>query len=149
MKKTILVILKYLFLCAFGGLVYNCVELLWRGWTHWSMTLCGGLCFIVYGLQNEYVNWEMPLCSQLVIGATLTTGIEFIFGYIVNILLNLHVWDYSNTPYNFMGQICLVMWFAWVALGIVAIPVDDYIRYFIFHEEKPRYNLFGYRRCVK
>ena len=28
-----------------GGLLYGLIELLWRGWTHWSMLLCGGACF--------------------------------------------------------------------------------------------------------
>ncbi len=28
------------------------VEILWRGYTHWTMTLTGGVCFLVlYGLH--------------------------------------------------------------------------------------------------
>ena len=37
-----------------GGLLYGLIELLWRGWTHWSMLLCGGACFaLMYHIPVE------------------------------------------------------------------------------------------------
>ena len=28
-----------------GGTLYTLTELIWRGHSHWSMGICGGLCF--------------------------------------------------------------------------------------------------------
>ena len=38
--------MQYVLIYAAGGLLYGLIEILWRGWTHWSMVLCGGLCFL-------------------------------------------------------------------------------------------------------
>lgn len=141
------VLLKYLALLGVGGSSYVCIELLWRGYSDISMFLCGGICFIIYGILNEFENWEMPLLCQLCVGATCVTIVEFIFGLILNIWLKINIWDYSDKPYNLLGQICLVMWFAWLGLGIIAIPLDDWIRHIFFVEERPHYTLLGYKKC--
>lgn len=52
---------KYLVLFDVGGLLYIMLELLWRGHSHWTMFLLGGICFICLGLINELLPWEMPL----------------------------------------------------------------------------------------
>ena len=38
---------KCIVMFLFGGFGYGLIEILWRGRTHWSMVLCGGLCFLV------------------------------------------------------------------------------------------------------
>ena len=110
--------LKMIVLLMIGGTIYFCIEMLWRGHSHWTMALVGGICFIAIGAINEYIPWEMGMVQQSLIGACLVTGIEFI-----------------------MGQICLPFFFAWIALSAVAIVVDDYLRYWLFKEEKPHYQL--------
>lgn len=52
---------KYVILWAVGGLLYITLELLWRGYSHWTMFILGGLCFIGLGLINEVLPWSMPL----------------------------------------------------------------------------------------
>ena len=37
-----------------GGRLYTWIELLCRGYTHWTMFILGGGCFVVLGLLNEY-----------------------------------------------------------------------------------------------
>lgn len=49
------------------------------------------------------------------------------------------IWDYSNMPFNIIGQICLPFTVAWYILSLLAIVLDDHLRYWIFGEEKPRY----------
>lgn len=44
---------KYLFLFNVGGLLYILIELIWRGRSHWTMFLLGGICFVFLGLINE------------------------------------------------------------------------------------------------
>ena len=34
---------KYLFLFGTGGLLYILIELIWRGYSHWTMFFLGGL----------------------------------------------------------------------------------------------------------
>lgn len=134
-------VLKEVILAIIGGLIYILIELIWRGHTHISMFILGGVCFVLIGLINELFSWELGLVWQSVIGAVIVTVLEFITGLIVNIWLGLGVWDYSNIPFNLFGQICLPFAFAWVALSAIAIVLDDYLRYWIFGEEKPHYKL--------
>jgi len=103
------------------------------------MFILGGVCFVIIGLINELFPWDLGLLWQSIIGAFVVTICEFVTGLIVNVWLRLGVWDYSGLPFNIMGQICLPFFFAWIALSIVAIILDDYIRYWFFGEEKPHY----------
>lgn len=133
---------KYLFLFIIGGIMYGMIEMLFRGYTHWSMVLLGGICFIFVGLINEVIPWDMPLIFQMLIGGTIITLCEFITGCIVNLWLGWNVWDYSDLPYNLLGQICLPFSILWYFISAIGIVIDDYIRYIYFDEERPRYKLF-------
>ena len=97
---------------------------------------------LLLGLINKKYTWDIPLLIQMLIGTFIITLMEFIFGCIFNLLLNLNVWDYYDLPFNIMGQICLPYMFLWFLLSPVCIVVDDYIRYLFFNEEKPHYKLF-------
>ena len=133
---------KHLILFSIGGLVYVGIELLWRGYSHWTMFILGGLCFVCCGLLNEIIPWEMVLSKQMLIGAVIVTLLEFLTGVIVNVKLGWDVWDYSNLPLNIYGQICPIFFIAWYYVSGLAIVLDDYLRYWLFHEEKPHYKLF-------
>lgn len=133
--------LKMLFLFAAGGLLYNIVELAYRGWTHWTMFLLGGLCFVCLGLINEIIPWTMPLWQQMTIGSCIITGLEFVTGYIVNIWIGWGVWDYNGMPGNVLGQICPQYCVLWFLVALIGIVLDDWLRYWLFDEEKPHYRL--------
>lgn len=81
------------------------------------------------------------MIQQAFTGASIVTCVELIAGLILNVWLKLGIWDYSNMPLNLWGQICLPFFFAWVALSVIAIVIDDYLRYWLFNEEKPHYQL--------
>lgn len=134
-------LLKYYTLGTLGGVVYVFIELMWRGYSHWSMFLLGGVCFIALGLINEVIPWEMPLATQMFIGCAIITVLEFITGCIVNLWLGWDVWDYSDLPYNLLGQISVVSSVGWYFLSAVGIVLDDWLRYIFFGEEKPRYTI--------
>ena len=134
-------LLKYYTLGTLGGTVYVFIELMWRGYSHWSMFLLGGMCFIALGLINEVIPWEMPLTAQMLIGCVIITSLEFITGCIVNLWLGWDVWDYSDLPYNLLGQISVVSSVGWYFLSAVGIIFDDWLRYIFFGEEKPRYTI--------
>lgn len=141
MNRKIKIGSKYAFLLVIGGLAYILIELLFRGRTHISMFFLGGVCFISVGLINEVLSWNTPLVIQMLIGGMIITLLEFISGCVLNLLLGLNVWDYSNMYGNVLGQICPLFSFIWVMLSGVAIVLDDWIRYLFFGEEKPHYTI--------
>lgn len=146
MKNAVSRLIQFLTLFIIGGSVYVMIELAFRGRSHWTMFLLGGLCFYLIGLINEFYPWDMPLISQMFISSIIITTLEFIFGVILNIWLKLGIWDYSNMPYNLCGQICLLFSILWFLLSSVAIILDDFVRWKLFGEEKPRYHIF-YSHC--
>lgn len=132
-------ILKYVYLFVTGGLLYNLLEVFYRGWTHWTMFILGGVCFICLGLINEIIPWEMPLWQQVLIGACIITSMEFITGCIVNLWMGWGIWDYSQEPGNILGQICPQYFVLWMPVSLAGIVLDDWLRYLMFDEEKPHY----------
>ena len=133
--------IKMFALFVIGGLIYFVLEMLFRGRSHWTMVVVGGVCFLICGAINEIFDYDMSLLKQGTICAALVTGVELVAGIIINLWMGLNVWDYSNMPLNLFGQICLPFSLLWVGLGIVAVIVDDYLRYWLFGEEKPHYKL--------
>lgn len=133
---------KEVILFAAGGVIYAGVEILWRGYTHWTMAVLGGILFVLIGGLNNWIPWEMSLVLQGAFGAVLVTALELVAGLILNVWLGLGVWDYSNLPWNLWGQICPQFSLAWIALAIVAVILDDWLRYWLFDEQRPKYRIF-------
>lgn len=132
---------KHLVLAATGGLLYVILELLWRGRSHWTMFILGGLCFMALGLINEVLPWDMPLWQQILVGAAIVTVLEFVTGYVVNIWLGWSVWDYSGLPGNILGQNCPQYCLLWLPVSLAGIVLDDWLRYWWWGEERPQYNI--------
>ena len=122
-----------------GATIYVVIEKLYRGYSHWTMFLLGGICFIALGLINEVLPWDMPLLLQMFIGGIIITVLELITGCVVNLWFGWNVWDYSELPFNLWGQISLFSSIVWVGLSLVGIVLDDLIRWKFFDEEKPHY----------
>lgn len=134
-------IVKGLILFYIGGFAYVGIEILVRGYSHWSMFLVGGICFLLIGLLNE-ITPTMPLVSQMLISCIMVTVIEFVSGCILNIWLQMNIWDYTDEIGNILGQICPKHSLYWFLLSFVAILLDDFIRHKIFKEPKQTYTLF-------
>lgn len=125
-------ILQPLFLISFGGMAYFNFEILFRGYSHISMIICGGLCFYTIGLLNEGKNWHPSFLFQMILGSLIIITYEYLTGVIVNIYLNLHVWDYSKVPFNYRGQICIPFLIIWFFVTPLCIWTDDIIRRGVF-----------------
>ena len=105
-----------------GGVLYSMLEILWRGYTHWSMTVTGGVCFLVlYGLH--VYGRRIPFVLRCLIGAAAITAAEFTAGCVVNLWLGWYVWDYSGAPMNVLGQICPAFSLLWLGLCAIACPI--------------------------
>lgn len=95
-----------------GGLTYGCMEMLFRGHTHWSMVVTGGACVLTFYLLYGWLT-TIPLVLAALAGAAIITAYEFAVGMIVNVQLGWQVWDYSQIPGNILGQICPLFTGAW------------------------------------
>ena len=105
--------MKYIFIFLIGSAGYSGLEVFWRGYTHWTMAVTGGACFLIIYLLNGVLRTENILL-KCVAGSAVITAAELLVGVTVNLILKWNVWDYSSLPFNFMGQICLkysLLWF--------------------------------------
>ncbi len=118
---------KEFFIFIIFGISYFTLEVLYRGYSHWTMIFLGGIVSVLIGLINE-ITPNMRMWKQMFLGTILITVFEFILGYILNIKLGLGIWDYSNIPFNIMGQICLPFSFLWFVLSYFVIMLDDILK---------------------
>lgn len=98
-----------------GALGYGLIEVLYRGYTHWTMLLTGGACFSALYAINRRMR-KKPLWLRCLAGASVITAAEYSVGMLVNRRLRMNVWDYSHLRGNIQGQICPQYMLAWAAL---------------------------------
>ncbi len=104
---------------AVGGILYSLIEIAWRGYTHISMAIAGGVCLTgIFCIERRFKN--MHLWVKCIVGALLITAVEFCFGCVVNKGMGLSVWDYSGHRFNVMGQICPLFTAVWFIISIPA-----------------------------
>lgn len=129
-----IVIAEYSIIYTIGAMGYGLLETLWRGYTHWSMTVAGGLCLmLIYGINARYDHWGF--FKKCMASAIAVTVVEFVIGCVVNLMLGWHVWDYSSMPFSLMGQVCLGFCGLWFLLCIPLLTFSALLQK----------KLFGYR----
>lgn len=84
------------------------------------MGLAGGLSLVCISRVNAAMR-RRPLALRCLAGGGVITGVEFIFGCVVNLLLKWNVWDYSAQSVNLLGQICPLFSALWVLISVPAI----------------------------
>ena len=99
-----------------GGTAYMTLEFLWRGRSHPSMFLLGGVCFLAIGGISRI---RLPLSLRLVVCSVVITALELLTGLLVN--RDFGVWDYRQMPLNFLGQICLPFSLLWVPVSLAGM----------------------------
>lgn len=120
------------FIFCFGYAAYSLIELAWRRYTHFTMGIAGGLCFLVlYKLFKKHK--KLKVINKCLLGSLIITAIEYSFGIVLNKMLKLGIWDYSNMPFNLSGQVCLLYSFLWALLCLLICPIAHIISQF---EEK-------------
>ena len=117
-----------------GGVGYTAIEVLWRGYSHPAMAVCGAICFyFVYRLCADHP--RTPILLRALIGALFITATELFAGCLLNIALGLRIWDYSHLPYQFLGQISLHYSVAWFFLSLLLCGVSRAVRRLVFFAE--------------
>ena len=132
---------EYLFIWALGGSLYYIFELVFRGFSHWSMFVLGGICMVFFTVQGQMLHWQDPLWRQILRGTIFITAMEFITGIIVNKWMHLQVWDYTDQPFQLFGQICLPFALIFSGLCALGILLSGYLLYWLYGEEKPNFTL--------
>ena len=87
-----------------GCFIYSLLEIAARGYTHWTMTLLGGIVgMLLYRLHGTAPRHTLLL--QALSGAFIITALEMVVGVLDNLVLQWHVWSYREMPWNVYGQI--------------------------------------------
>ena len=108
-----------------GGSGYVFLELLWRGYSHWSMFLTG---VVLVCEMDRKLRRDTCFSARCIYGAAIITAVEFAVGCIVNLWFHWNVWDYSGVPLNLMGQVCLPFAMAWLILCIPVMGIGCAVR---------------------
>lgn len=116
---TVLLLSSFLF----GGFLYGLTEILFRGYTHVSMFVLGGICFVCIGQIRRWFG-RAPLAKRMLLCTVVITVLEFLCGLLVNVTLGLAVWDYSAMPMNILGQVCVSFSAVWCLLSVPAMRLD-------------------------
>ena len=105
MKK----ISEYLFLWGIGGWIYYSLEIIFRGFSHWSMFVLGGICMMFFTYQGELVHWQDDFLRQVLRCSIFVTAIQL---YAISVIradlsavydivcLSLCCWDLSECQYS-------------------------------------------------
>lgn len=141
---------KYITLFIMFFLVYGIMEVLFRallgqmaqtsyftfnGFTSLWMCLVGGIIGIIYGLIDSIKNSnKLSLFIKCLIMTVIIFGIEYLSGYILNIIFKLDVWNYYNMPLNINGQITFVFAPIWYFISVFGFWLIDFIKWCMFDE---------------
>ena len=110
-----------------GCFIYSLLEIAARGYTHWTMTLLGGIVgMLLYRLHGTAPRHTLLL--QALSGAFIITALEMVVGVMDNLVLQWHVWSYREMPWNVYGQICLPFSVLWFLVCIPALGICEVVR---------------------
>lgn len=138
-KKIPSKLLQYLFIYIFSGSFYCIVEILFRGYSHYSMFILAGFIGLIICYQNDnIISYESPFEAQVLFCAAISTLGEYITGLIAN--QDFYIWDYRGLWGTFAnGQLNIFFIFAWIIICAIAIPILDYLEWRFCGGEKPHY----------
>lgn len=128
---------RVLTLWAALGVMYVAMETVFRGYSHPSMLIVGGLCGVLVGAINQHPRfYNAPVVLQSAVGALIVLVVEFLAGCVLNLWLGLGVWDYTGQSGNILGQVCPLFGLLWFLIMPLAIWAEDTARWFIWLYEK-------------
>ena len=143
-KKNIYLknISEYLVLWAVGGCIYYGIEVLFRGFSHISMFMLGGLCMQFFTWQGRLTEWQDALPRQITRCTIFVVSMEFITGIIVNKWYHLAVWDYSDMPLQLWGQRWVPFALIFSFLCTMGILLSGYLLHWFYREPMPHYRIW-------
>lgn len=109
-----------------GCIAYPLLELAYRGHTHWTMSLTGGLCLMALFL----IQWSfpaLPFGRKALLGALTILTLELLVGTFANLWLGWAIWDYTNLRFHYLGQISLDFGLLWFGLCSLFFGIAEHI----------------------
>lgn len=103
-----------------GAIGYPLLEILYRGRTHYSMSIAGGLAV---SLISRIRRIPISRAARAMLCGSGITLIEYACGRIWN--RRHQVWDYRRMPMQLHGQICLPFSAIWCLLSYGYMSVLD------------------------
>ncbi len=86
-----------------GAFGYGLIEIMWRGYTHPSMALAGGIGMpILSVIEQKFKN--LKFVYRCISGGLTILSIEFVFGFIFNVWLGMHVWGLQHCAAQLQGS---------------------------------------------
>ena len=82
---------KYIIIFGLGAFIYGAIEVIVRGYTHWTMALTGGAVMALFMLINR--SRDVNILLRCLLGALVITSLEFAVGAVVNLGLGWDMWD--------------------------------------------------------
>lgn len=134
-------------LWTWGGALYFLLEVAYKTITghperiSWTMLVLAIVLCIPVERAGYQLPWETPLWLQAAVCAVLVTLVEFCAGCVLNLWFGLDIWDYSDIPFNLIGQICFPFSVVWWVLCLLFIVVFDWMRYAVIGGDKPTYSI--------
>lgn len=128
-----------------GGTVYFLLEVAFKTLTghperiSWTMLVVAIILTVAVERCGYQLPWTVPLWLQALCCAALVTAVELVSGLFLNLRLGLDIWDYTDLPGNFLGQICPQYSAVWWVLCLVFIPAFDWLRYAVEDGNRPHY----------
>ena len=141
MNKKILI--PYTIIFIVSGFIYTALEILWRGYTHWTMFVCAGLCGLAMAnINNNWLEFDTDFRIQIVASALVCTSMEFIFGMIFN--GDFTIWDYRGLwgTIHWLGdQVNILFFGVWMIISLFGLPFLDWMQWKLGLERKPYYRI--------
>lgn len=91
------------------------------------MFVLGGICLALIELADRLL-YRLGIVFEAVICGLIISIAELVAGVILNLYMELYVWDYSSFRFNLFGQICPQFSLIWIILSIPAIYLARAVR---------------------
>ena len=132
-------LINFIVIGLFSTFIYCSVEIIWRGWTHWTMAVLAFIVGIILSIINdEILEFEDWYEDQVAFGTVVAVIFEALFGLVFN--QNFEIWDYRGLWGTFLGgQLNIIFCGAWALIVAFGLPMLDWLQYFLGEGPKPYY----------
>ena len=107
-----------------GCIAYPLLEIAYRGHSHWTMSLTGGLCLAAL-FSYQFAFEQLPSRRKALLGTLTILALELAVGTVSNLWLGWAIWDYTDLRFHYLGQISLEFALIWYVLCSLFFRIAD------------------------
>ena len=109
-------------------------------------SLTGATIYFIYLIP--LVHNSIPIIFLIILFGVVITGYELLTGILLDTLLKIRLWNYSNEFLNYKGYISLPRCLAWSLLVPIILWISDNFNYILFSKGNITWLLNYYTRIV-